>query len=275
MVDELDIFRIADSHLVLHLLAPDEADIPQSEDAQTADTEPAEPAAPANPTQDFLPENLVQDFLDEASDMFDDVEDVYAEASGWEKPLIFGFVDGVLAVSNDTWSALEDSYYENMSDPAFADIDAAIDRLTAEFEGERCWDEAAKGHVRAEVARLETDPATLDAAFWAVYAHGFMFGADAAYDLEWKVIVTPANNVMLTDEDAVNEATLARLQAESGANGSSLFDRVLNMIGIDPNELAAALGLDDDEDEDDDDEEEEEAGVSAEEREDEDESEQR
>ena len=237
MMEERDIYEIADLHLVLHLLAPNEADAPQAE------TEDAQ-AAPS-----FLPENLVQDFLDEASDMFDDVEDTYANSTGWEKPLIFGFVDGVLAVSNDTWSSLEDAYYENMADAAFADIDAAIDHLAEDFEGERPWDEAAKGHVRAEVARLETDPATLDTAFWAVYAHGFMYGADAAYDLEWKVVVTPANNVLLTDDDAVNEAALARLQAETG-QGGSLIDRVLNMIGVDPDELAAALGIDDEDETD-------------------------
>ena len=244
MANDLDILGIADSHLVLHLLAPGEADIPQDEDAQT---ESDALAAPADSAQSFLPENLVQDFLDEANDMIDDVADMYAGATGWEKPLVFGFVDGVLAVSNDTWSTLEDSYCENMGDSAFADIDAAIDQLASDFEGERAWDEAAKGHVRAEAARLEAGLATLDAAFWAAYAHGFMYGADAAYDLEWKVIVTPANNALLTDEDAMGEAALARMQAESDAGGESLIDRVLNMIGIDPDELAVALGLDDEE----------------------------
>ena len=244
MAEPLDILKIADSHLTLHLLAPDEADIPQADNAQETSDAPTEPA---DQTQSFLPENLVQDFLDEACDMFDDVEDAYGELVGWEKPLVFGFVDGVLAVSNDTWSALEDSYFENMDDPAFGDIDEAIDRLEEDFEGERAWDEAAKGHVRAEAARLEIDPSTLDTAFWTVYAHGFMYGADAAYDLEWKVVVTPANNVLLTDEDAVSEAALARLQAESDANGGSLIDRVLNMMGVDPDELAAALDFDDEE----------------------------
>ena len=247
MAKELDILRLADSHLVLHLLAPGEADTPQDEDAQMTPDAPSAPAAPVDPTQEFLPENLVQDFLDEASDMLDEVEDMYAGTTGWEKPLVFGFVDGVLAVSNDIWSTLEDSYFENMNDPAFADIDAAIDQLASDFEGERAWDEAAKGHVRAEAARLEAGLAALDTAFWAAYAHGFIYGADAAYGLEWKVIVTPANNAQLTDEDAVSEAALARLQAESDAGGESLIDRVLNMIGIDSDDLAVAFGLDDEE----------------------------
>lgn len=224
MTRESNILALADSHFTLHLLGPDEPDIPPEGGEET--TVP-------------LPENLVEDFADEVADMVDEVVDDYAQRTGWERPLVYGFADGVLAVSDGSWSTFEDSYFEDVRNPNFSGVDAEIDRIAADFEGSRPWDEAAKGYVRSAVTRTETDPSVLDQDLWATCAHGFFYGADAAYDQEWKIVVTPAGNLLLTDEDSIAEAAHAQMQMGSGSG--SLMDRLFNLVGIDPDELKAAL----------------------------------
>lgn len=276
MIDTEAIYAIADAHLTLHLLAPGEADIaPAGADEGAGDAAAGELAAADGASADapaeqdskdmevanqsavagamrVLPENLIEDFLDEAAGMFDDIAESYMGHSGWERALVFGFVDGALAVADDSWSTFEDSYYEDAHTPDehdadYVEIDAGIDEAAGDFEGVRPWDEAAKGYIRAMVARSEGGIASSEPALWVACAHAFMYGADAAYDMEWKFVLTPAGNVMLTDEDAISEAALAQLEMESGKG--SLLDRVFDMIGIDLGELAEALGADDDEDE--------------------------
>lgn len=228
MIDASNILAIASSHFTLHLLAPGEADVPPEGGEET--TTP-------------LPENLVEDFLDEALDMVDEIAELYVDKKGWEKALVFGFTDGVLAVSDGSWSTCEDSYFEDADNPDYAAIDAAIDEIVADFDGSRPWDEATKGYVRKAIARADADPTAMDQDLWTACAHAFVYGAEAAYDLEWKVVVTPAGNLLITDEEAIDDALMAKMAADS--NSGSLLDRIFDMVGIDPNELAAALGADD------------------------------
>ena len=129
MAEKIDILQVVNSHLTLHLLAPGEADIPHGNADEAGDTGESGDAAGANaacgadqqegtafngaepqPADEFLPENLVEDFVDEISDMLEAEKSRYAKYQRWERPLIIGFLDGVLAVANDTWSELEDLY---------------------------------------------------------------------------------------------------------------------------------------------------------------------
>ena len=252
MITASQILALADSHFILHLLGPDEEDIaPVSDDAEeSAAGKPAAEGDLASTVSAILPENLVEDFLDEMLGMFEEVTDLYSDQAGWERALVFGFVDGALAVADDTWSTYEDTYFADAKNPEFAVIDAAIDRIAADFEASRPWDEAVKGYVRTSVAQSDNDSASRDWDLWTACANGFFYGAEAAYDLEWKFVVTPAGNVMLTDEDAIGEAAFAQMTAESEAGGGSLIDRVFDMIGIDFGELADAISaLDDGDDE--------------------------
>ena len=261
MITASQILALADSHFILHLLAPGEEDVaPVAEGTEDSAAEDAESLATkddlASTVSAILPENLVEDFLDEALGMFEEVTDLYADQAGWERALVFGFVDGALAVADDTWSTYEDTYFTDAKNAEFAVIDAAIDRMVADFESSRPWDEAVKGYVRTSVAQSDNDPASRDWGLWTACANGFIYGAEAAYDLEWKFVITPAGNVILTDEDAIGEAAFAQMTAESEAGGGSLIDRVFDMIGIDFGELADAIsaldGEDDEEGEDED-----------------------
>ena len=247
------VLALADTHFTLHLLAPGEADVPASnadDAAAPAGAADAGAAQPDEAAESFLPENLVEDLVDEIIDMLDDIAENYNGNRGWEQALVYGFLDGALAVADGTWSSLEDSYYEDASNPDFADADAAIDDIVAEFEGSRPWDETAKGFVRSAVANAEADPAASGAFPWNANAHAFIYGLEAAYDLEWKFVVTPAHNLLLTDEDCLQEAAAAQLAAQSGG---SLLDRVFDMMGIDPDALAEAIDHELGEDEEDDD----------------------
>ena len=278
MVNTAGIYAIAEGYFTLHLLAPGEADVAHEggEGAQAPDASegsaggaqagaesPADAGslvkeagqtgvggqADADGGVRVLPENLVEDFIDEIADMFEEVHDLHSGHAGWENALVFGFVDGALAVANDTWSSYEDSYFESVQgehDAFIDEIDAAIDEIADDFEGERPWDEAAKGYIRSLDERYEGGLASADKAVWATFAHAFMYGADAAYDMEWKFVVTPAGNVMLTDEDSISEAALAQIEAESGPGGGSLLGRVFDMMGIDLDELTAAIGDEED-----------------------------
>lgn len=236
MVSASRILAIADSHFTPHLLGPGEQDVPP---AQPATNEGDAAAANQDNTNKFLPENLVEDFLDEASDMLEELEDTYAQHPKWDQALVFGFVDGVLAAGDDSWSTYEDSYYEDAGNADFKTLDAAISQIDADFDGLRPWDEAAKGYIRKEVKRSGDASAAQDQDLWTMCAHGFIYGADAGYDQEWKVIVTPAGNALVTDEDSITEAALAQIEAESGSG--SLLGRVFDMMGIDLNELEAAV----------------------------------
>ena len=230
MVNASGILAIADSHFTLHLLGPDEADIsPEG----------------GEPTQEPIPENLVEDFVDEVADMLEEIAGEYSKNKGWERALVFGFIDGVLALADGSWSDLEDSYYADASNPDFEVVDAALDDIVALFDGSRPWDETAKGYIRSAIARAEEDPAASGRFPWNACAHAFVYGAEAGYQYEWKVIVTPSGNLLLTDEECIEEAAIARASGESG----SLIDRLFNMMGIDLDGLAAAIGIEDDDDE--------------------------
>lgn len=226
MVNPAAVLALADAHFTLHLLGPDEADV--SPETGEESTKP-------------LPENLIEDFVDEAAEMIEEIAELYSSEKGWEQAVMFGFTDGVLAVADDSWSTLEDSYFEDAGNADYAQADAAIDTLVQEFDGSRPWDEAAKGYIRSAITRAEAKPAESGSFPWTAAAHAFVYGAEAAYQLEWKVIVTPAGNLLLTDEESIDEAAMAQLESESG----SLLDRIFNMIGIDPDELAAVIGEDD------------------------------
>ena len=234
MVNLAAILALADAHFTLHLLGPDEADV--SPETGEESTKP-------------LPENLVEDFVDEAADMIEEIAGLYSSEKGWERAVMFGFTDGVLAVADDSWSTLEDSYYEDAANEAYAQADETIDAIVQEFDGSRPWDEAAKGYIRSAIVRSDGDPSESGNFPWTAAAHAFVYGAEAAYEYEWKIIVTPAGNLLLTDEDSIDEAAMAQLESGKG----SLLDRIFNAIGIDPDELAAAIGEIDGNDDDDDD----------------------
>ena len=226
MIDTTAIMALADAHFTPHLLGPNEPDI--SPNGEGEGTQP-------------IPENLAEDFVDEVADMFDDIAEDYSQYKGWQQALVFGFVDGVLALTDESWSTFEDSYYEDAANPDFAAADAAIDQVVADFDGSRPWDEAAKGYIRSAIARTEAKPSASGSFPWTACAHAFIYGAEAAYDCEWKIVVTPAGNLLITDEESIEEAALAQMEGKSG----SLLDRVFDMMGINLDELAAAIGEDD------------------------------
>ena len=242
MFDYDALYKVLDSHFVNHLARPGEEE-PAGEDTVEAD---GGELAPVD-----LPDNMLEDVLDELDGALEELHDEYGYSLEELTAAAIGFIDGVLAQSNGSYTSYEDAYIEDAGNGAYSVVDAAITSFAEEFDGNRDWGEAAKGYLR-HVAKVD-DGATsgVDGAMWQPQAQGFVYGADACEDYEWKVIQAPNDIIVITDEEAIEDFSMRQLEASGSGN---LFDRVFNALGIDLDELKDAFGDDDDDDNDDEEE---------------------
>ena len=249
MFDRDAIYNVLDAHFVNHLVRDGEV-VPAGE-AESADAGADATGAEGQALALDMPDNMIEDLLDELEDTLEELHGEYdypPEALG---AIAVGFIDGVLAYSNGSYSSFEDAYFEDAQNGAYAAVDEVVTDWAGQFEGNRDWGEAAKGYLRHAVKLDEGEAPEVDEVVLQAQAQGFVYGADLCEDYEWKVIQASSGCVMVTDEDAIEEFSMRQLE-KSGAGGG-LFERVFNALGIDLNELEAALGGVDDDDAGDDD----------------------
>ena len=228
MFDHDILYKVLDSHFVKHLAREGE---------QVTTDETTENAGAASPIPD-APDNMLEDLLDELDEVLQEFIDQYGRIDGALDMMAIGFIDGVLAQSDGSYSSYEDSYVEDMKNARFAALDKAIAEFSEGFDGNRNWDEAAMGYVRHVDGAGDKPAEDLDNATWQARAIGFIYGADLAEDYEWKIVEDPAGNILVTDEDAIQEYSTRKLVASSGGN---LLDRISDVLGIDLGALESAL----------------------------------
>lgn len=228
MFDHDVLYKVLDSHFVKHLVREGEQ--------ATADGT-AENTGTASPAPD-APDNMLEDLLDELDEVLQEFANQYGRIDGALDMMAIGFIDGVLAQSDGSYSSYEDSYVEDMKNARFSALDKAIAEFSEGFDGNRNWDEAAMGYVRHVDSAGDKPAKNLDDATWQARAIGFIYGADLAEDYEWKIIEDPVGNILVTDEDAIQEYSARMLTA---ASGGSLLNRISDVLGIDLSALESAL----------------------------------
>ena len=229
MFDHDSIYKVLDSHFAAHLVRDYEDERAQGSSGETP------PDAP---------ESMLDDLIDELDEVLEDLHEQYGQAPKALNAIVFGFMDGVVAWSDGSYSTFEDEYIQDMGNVRFADLDAEIAAYTESFEGNRDWGEAALGYVRHVAVSLENAKVEGADALLLAQAIGFARGADTAEDYEWKVIQDSLGNIIVTDEDALDEFNFNRMNA----TGGGLLGKISNALEIDLSELESALGGADDED---------------------------
>ena len=266
MFDRDSLYKVLDAHFVNHLVRPDEAalagpgelaDAPAlagdsaGENALmnvsgTASIEGAAGAAGTAGSADGgdFPDNMLDDVLDELDEALEEIHDEFDGSTEAVTAAAIGFIDGVLAQSNGSYTTYEDAYVSDMRNEAYAALDDAVTAFAEDFDGNRDWGEAAKGYMRHATQTDGEVTVDLDKVAWQAQAQGFVYGADLCEDYEWKVIQAPSGGIVVTDEEAIEEFSMRQLQKQ-GQGG--LFERVFNALGIDLDELKEAFeGVDED-----------------------------
>ena len=237
MFDRDSIYNVIDSHFVKHLLRPSEN--PAAIDAALAAEVESVADGTAEPVPEIdVPDNMLDDLLDELDGA---LEELQGDFDGSLKALTaaaIGFVDGVVAQSNGSYTTYEDEYVEDAKNCTFAAIDKAITGFSAGFDGSRDWGEAAMGYIRRAAKNDGDVPAELDEEACRAQAQGFIYGADTCEDYEWKVIQVGEGSVLITDEEAIEEFHMQKLD-DSSPGG--LFGKVFDALGIDLKELEEAF----------------------------------
>ncbi|HAM15778.1 MAG TPA: hypothetical protein DCP91_07965 [Eggerthellaceae bacterium] len=216
------LYKVVDAHFVNHVLRDGEEETP-------ADADGADAPVPTD-----APDNMIEDLLGELDGTLEDLSGECERSNAALNAIAWGFVDGVLAKSNDSYSSYEDAYVEDMRNEAFSEIDDFLTDFSARFEGSRDWGEAAKGYVRHVAESIERPDSEIDSDALKAQGQGFVYGADACEDYEWKLIQTQAGNILVTDEEALEEFSMRQLEA---SGSGSLFERVFGALGIDLDEL--------------------------------------
>jgi len=221
MFDHDALYRALDSHFVGHLVRSGEEQVGEDADAPLPDR----------------PDVVLDDLIDELDGVLEELHEEFKQVPNAPVAVAYGFIDGVLAQSDSSYTTYEDSYVADKRNADYAELDQAIDEFSADFDGNRDWSEAAKGYARSvtQGSELERD---LNDGLWRAQAAGFIYGADTSEDYEWKVMQDSAGNILITDEEAIEEYSARQLSA-NGVGG--LFGKISDMLGIDLGELEAAL----------------------------------
>lgn len=222
MFDHDALYRVLDTHFVGHLVREGEARV--SEDGQELPD---------------MPDVMLEDLIDELDAALEELHEEFDGVANAPVAVAYGFIDGVVAQADGSYTSYEDAYVADMRNADYADLDRAIQQFTQEFDGNRDWDEAALGYLR-EVTKGGDSDRNLEDAFWLAQAKGFVYGADLSEDYEWKVMVDASGNIIVTDEEAIDDFTMRKLSEEG--NGNGLFGKLTDMLGIDLGKLEAALG---------------------------------
>ena len=222
MFDHDSIYKVLDSHFAAHLIRNRE-DEPTLNDAGEALPD--------------APESMLDDLIDELDETLEDLHGQYGQAPKALNAIVFGFMDGVVAWSDGSYSTFEDEYIQDMRNARFAEPDAEVAAYLSDYEGNRDWSEAAMGYLRRIAKSLENAQVDDADALLLAQAIGFARGADTAEDYEWKVIQDLAGNIIVTDEEALDEFTFNRMNA----SGGGLLDKISSALGIDFGELESAL----------------------------------
>lgn len=223
MFDRDAICKVIDSHFGGRLVCDNETEENADGDVERPD----------------IPESMLDDLLDEIEATLEELSEEREWPPKAFTAIAVGFVDGVLAYSNGTYSSYEDAYVADMKNEAYSTLDAIVDECSADFDGNRDWGEAAKGYLRQAIEASGASPDDADEDMCRAQVKGFIYGADACEDYEWKIVQTSDDRVVVTDEEALEEFTLRQLSGSK--SGGGLLGRVFNALGIDLSELEAAI----------------------------------